>query len=379
MRIGNVLYMPQSKWKAGERRAFRSCMVSQADRVVPAFKITPSGSFDPDEQRVLTATEYMARFGQQLAESWGRRLAFIDAELIDDDRHKNAAGVHPLTELMERARLAGASAAPIFSPTSSPEYLAAVRRYVARDEEAISCLRLSLSDLEYAQNADELSARVFELGSRPSSTVLLIDGGPLQIDDPEDLAHLLASQMGRLIRPGEWLRVFWSTTSFPEKSGLRAGMVGLYPRKDWFVYEAILKHKDEFPIVPMFSDYMLEYPSNYSPAPVSPTAKLRYSTEADYVYFMGRSTKVENKYRNIFPVAEKLVSHEVFKGPDYSIGNAYIARLAAGCGKTGNASMWRWASTDHHLNLVDDQLCKAFGISRERASIVPSAEQLQLV
>lgn len=378
MRMSGVIYMPQAKWKSGERRAFRTA-AAQADRIVPAFKIMPAGSFDPDEQRVLTPTEYLGRFGHQLAESRGRRLAFIDGELIDDDRHRRAVDVHPLTELLERARISGANAAPIFSRGSSVDYLEAVRRFVQRDSSSIACFRVALQELEDISTASELVEHVLELGGAPGRTVLLIDGGPLAIDDPDDLAHLLAVQMGRLITRDTWLRVFWSATSFPDKPKMKPGTLARFQRSDWKLYEAIIRISAEFPVVPMFSDYMLEFPSDYKPIQVSPTAKLLYSSESEYIYAKGRSTRVEGKYSNIFPVAAQLAAISDMKDADYSSGDAYIHRLSGGSGKTGNASMWRWCATDHHLALVDEQLARAFGIARERVVPLSPAQQLQLV
>jgi hypothetical protein len=378
MRMSSVIYMPQAKWKAGERRAFRTAS-TQADRFIPAFKITPAGGFDPDEQRVLSPTEYLSRFGHQLAESRDRRLAFIDAELIDDERHRQAVGVHPLTELLERARLCGANAAPIFSRGSSAEYKMATRRFLKRDGNAVACFRVGLEELEEISSASELLEYILDLGGKPECTVLLIDGGPLQIDDPDDLAQLLAVQMARLVTRDTWLRVFWSATSFPHKPKIKSGMLARFPRTDWKVFEAILRIRGEFPVVPMFSDYMLEFPADYAPMRVSPTAKLLYSTESEYIYCKGRSTRSDGKYSNIFPVAAQLVASHEMKSADYSRGDAYIHKLSRGVGKTGNASMWRWCSTDHHLTMVDEQLTMAFGISRERLVPSSAAEQLQLV
>lgn len=378
MRMAGVIYMPQAKWKSGERRAFRTAS-ARADRFVPTFKITPAGSFDADEQRVLTPTEYLSKFGHQLAESRGRRLAFIDAELVDDDRHRKAVDAHPLTELLERARLCGANAAPTFSRSSSADYKEATRRFIQRDSNAVTCFRINLQELEDISSASELVSYVLDAGGTPGRTVLLIDGGPLQIDDPHDLANLLAAQMARLITRDTWLRVFWSATSFPNKPKMKTGALARFPRSDWKVYEAILRIREEFPVVPLFSDYMLEFPADYKPIRVSPTAKLLYSSESEYIYCKGRSTQAEGKYSNIFPVAAQLAAIEEMKGADYSLGDSYIHRLSSGAGKTGNASMWRWCSTDHHLAIVDDQLTRAFGISRERVAPLSTEEQLQLV
>lgn len=378
MQMSKVIYLPQAKWKAGERRAFKTTSL-RGERFVPAFVIPPAGSFDPDEQRVLSPTEYIRRFGHQLAECRGRQLAFIDAGLIDDDKHRDAVGAHPLTELLERAWLSGANAAPIVSRGSSADYKDAVRRFLQRDGNAPLCLRLSLSELEGISSASELEGSVLTLGSVPERTVLLIDGGPLQIDDPDDLAQLLAFQMARLVAPNSWLRVFWSATTLPEKPKLASGQIARFPRGDWELYKAIMKIRSEFPVVPMYSDYMLEYPANYKPTQAAPTAKLMYSTDREYIICKGRSTRYDDKYRNIFPVARTLSALAVMQRPEYSLGDAYIHRLASGTGKTGNASMWRWCSTDHHLAMVDEHLSQALGIPRDVSRPTTTVEQLQLV
>ena len=378
MRMSEVIYLPQAKWKAGERRAFRTSSAF-GHRFVPAFKIPPSGSFDHEEQRVLSTTEYLGRFGHQLAESRGRRLAFVDAELVDDDEHRRAVPVHPLTELLERARLSGALAAPIFSRTSSPDYLNAVTRFVERNDTLPTCFRVGMQELEYLSSASELADAARDVGSLPEKTVLLIDGGPVQVDDPAELARLLAFQLTRVVPPELWLRVFWSATSLPTKPKVKAGEVARFSRDDWAVYQQLLSMSDQLPLVPMFSDYMLEYPTGYAPLRVSPTAKLWYSSSREYILVKGKSTKVESKYKNIFAVAAQLAKLADVKGPDYSYGDEYIRRLSTGLGKTGNASMWKWCSTDHHITMVDDQLTKAFGISRARPQPAEPAEQLQLV
>jgi hypothetical protein len=379
MRMADVIYMPQAKWKSGERRAFATSAAARSGRIAPVFKVTPAGGFDPEEQRVLSTTEYLRRFGRQLADACGRRIAFIDAELIDDEFHREAITTHPLTELLERSRLEGANAAPVYGRSSSQDYLDAVRRFLLRDDKAISCIRIGLHELETISSAEELRAAATEAGGRPSSTVILIDGGPLAIDDPDDLAHLLAGHVARLISRDTWLRVFWSATTYPDKPKLKAGMLGRFKRRDWELYEAILRMRQEFSVVPMFSDYMLEYPAEYVPLRVAPTAKLSYSSETEYLHARGRSTRYEEKYRNIFPVAAQLAGTPEFKGPAYSMGNSYIAQLATGEGKTGNASMWRWCSTDHHLAMVNQQLTTALGLPSVIEEIAMPAEQMMLV
>ncbi len=380
MNLSKAVYLPQLKWKAGERRALSSARGAKTGRIVPAFKVPPAGGFDIEQQRVLTATEYLHSFGRQLAECWDRRIAFIDAELIDDERHREAAAEHPLTELLERARLAGANAAPIYSLQSSPEYRMAVRRYAAHNRgAALSCLRIKLDELESLGGPEALQALAADFGMATSSTVLLLDGGPLEINEVDEFAHLLAGQLARLIAPDTWHRVFWSATSFPEKPNLKAGMDGRFARRDWQLYKALLENTEGLPVVPMFSDYALEYPSAYAPFNGAPSAHLRYSSEEDYLIFKGPSVRREEGYKAIFAVAARLAASAEFKGAEYSFGNAVIERLSGGIGKTGHASTWRWCSTDHHFSLVISQLSSLLNLPKEDTRVIRVQQQFALL
>ncbi|QNA86404.1 hypothetical protein G4G27_22285 [Sphingomonas sp. So64.6b] len=380
MSVRDALYMPQLKWKSGECKALGTARGAMSGRLLPAFRIPPSGGFDPDEQRVLSPLEHIRSFGARLSANWGKRPVFVDASLVDDDKHAAACRRHPLTELIERAWLEGAFAAPIVSLQSSPSYVEAVKRYTSANRDWPICLRLSLSDMERLRSFGELDAVVNTFGASPHNTVLLFDGGALHISDPEPFVHLVAERFAVLAPRNTWARVFWGSTSFPEKPNLKAGVDGRFPRSDWELYRSIVSNGSEFPSVPMFSDYALEFPSYYKPVKVPPVAHLRYSTETDYWIFKGQSTKKPNGFGAIFPVARRLVSSEYFFGEEYSLGNKFIDSLLLEGAKTGNASTWRWASTDHHISLILKQLSVLHEVEGEtaREPAIP-LKQLQLI
>jgi len=380
MHVRDALYMPQLKWKAGECKALGTAQDAMSGRLLPTFRIPPSGGFDPDEQRVLTPLEHIRSFGARLSASWGKRLVFVDASLVDDDEHATACHRHPLTELIERAWLEGAFAAPVVSLQSSSSYIQAVSRYTSANRHWPICLRLSLSDMERLRSFGELEAIVKAFGALAENTVLLFDGGAVHISDPEPFVHLVAERFAVLAPRNTWARVFWGSTSFPEKPNLKAGVDGHFPRSDWDLYQSIVNNGSEFPSIPMFSDYALEFPSNYRPVKVPPVAHFRYSTETDYWIFKGQSTKKPNGFETIFPVAKRLVESDHFLGGTYSLGDRFIAGLALDSAKTGNASTWRWASTDHHISLTLKQLSILHEVSDRPIAKVPEpSKQLQLI
>lgn len=380
MQVHNALYMPQLKWKAGECKALGTAREAMSGRLLPAFRIPPSGGFDPVEQRILSPLEHIRSFGSRLQASWGRRPVFVDASLVDDDQHAAACHRHPLTELIERAWLEGAFAAPVVSLQSSASYVEAVKRYTSANRDWPICLRLSLSDMERLRSFGELEATVNSFGATAGNTVLLFDGGALHITDPEPFVHLVAERFAVLAPRNTWARVFWGSTSFPEKPNLKAGIDGCFPRSDWELYQSIIDNRAEFPSVPMFSDYALEFPSQYKPVKVPPVAHIRYSNETDYWIFKGPSTKKPNGFEAIIPVARRLIDSGHFYGKTYSPGNRFLAGLVLDGAKTGNASTWRWASTDHHISLVLNQLSVLHDINTDTAvdSFIP-LRQLQLI
>src|ERR1700751_5083992 len=106
------------KWKQGERIAL-STHRRGPSRLHILFDMPPAGEFNHERGRPLTPTEHIRLFGRRLHEVWGKRVAFVDAGSIDDQTHHEGVARHPLTELLERARLAGATACPAISLSHS--------------------------------------------------------------------------------------------------------------------------------------------------------------------------------------------------------------------------------------------------------------------
>ena len=117
------------KWKQGERTALTTFRPGPS-RLHVLFDMPPAGDFDNEKLRPLTPTEHIKMFGRRLRDAWSNRVAFVDARCVDDALHKEGFSRHPLTELLERARLAGSLACPTIGLGHSDEYRAAVRRFV---------------------------------------------------------------------------------------------------------------------------------------------------------------------------------------------------------------------------------------------------------
>jgi hypothetical protein len=379
MNISDAIYMPQLKWKSGELRAVGTAKGAGLGRLLPLFVVPPSGAFDHSEGRTLGTAEYLKSFGAKLAANWNGGPIFVDAFHIDDEKHSSAVGQHALTELLERARLAHVVACPVTSLNRSKSYQEAVRRFRAHNPGWPICIRLSLSELDILANKERLTSFLNQFGAVASETVLLIDAGPIYIPDVDQLANIIIEAVSPLGSGDPFAKVFWGSTTFPEKHGLKAGQTGVWARSDWQVYKRLVERAAELPITPLFSDYALEYPAYYKPFRASPVAHLRYSSDEAYLMVRGLSTKKPNGYEAIFDVANSLVSRTDFHGSDYSVGNGYIEGLTKLGAKTGNASLWRWASTDHHLTVVLHGMRHLLGIPAQVEDERILIDQLELI
>jgi hypothetical protein len=379
MNVSNAIYMPQLKWKNGELKAVGTAKGVGAGRLLPLFIVPPSGAFDHSEGRTLGTAEYLKSFGTKLAANWQGGALFVDAVHIDDEKHSGAVGQHALTELLERARLAHIIACPVTSLNRSKSYQEAVRKFRVHNPGWPICIRLSLSELDILANKDRLTSFLSLFGAVAPETVLLIDAGPIYIPNVDQLVNVIIEALSPLGSGNTFAKVFWGSTTFPEKHGLKAGQTGVWPRTDWQVYRRLIERASELPITPLFSDYALEYPAYYKPVQAPPVAHLRYSSEEAYLMVRGLSTKKPNGYEAIFDVADSLISRAEFKGSEYSIGNSYMANLTKHGAKTGNASAWRWASTDHHLSLVLHSLGQLLGIPAQTEDVRVVVDQLELI
>jgi T4 beta protein len=113
--------------------------------------------------------------------------------------------------------------------------------------------------------------------------------------------------------------------------------------------------------VPVFSDYGIEYSDNLAPVKARPSAKLSYTTDEGLLFVKGQNVKNAG-YEAIYPVADKIVQSQHFKGRSFSLGDERIWMMNQRRMGTGNAPTWRWAAMDHHLMMIGHQLSPETGI-----------------
>lgn len=359
-------YFPFLKWKRGEVSALADLSGRATRRVTPLFVLPPAGDYDSEERRHLTPIEHIRSFGPRLAKSRGKRLAFVDAGHVDNERHASGLPTHPLTELLERARLAGAQASPITALVRSEGYQRAVARFVAANSDLPICLRITLGDLVGGSVAERLRDLLAAIGVFPHRCVLAIDLGIYDGHDPEGLVQALVQQVSDLPFRDEWRGLVLASTSFPESlSKIKAGEAKNFPRYDWSLYERLFAERLNLGRLPIFSDYAVEHPIfSKGGAGIQPTAHFRYSTDQRYLVVKGTSVRKPYGYEAIYSVAAALAAHDDYMGVDFSAGDRCIKEIAEQQFK-GTAWLWRKASVNHHLEVVASGLSRLFGTTEE--------------
>jgi hypothetical protein len=367
------------KWKQRERTAVRTAPSGQS-RLHVVFDMPPAGDYDLEKKRPLTPIEHIKLFGKRLLDAWGSRIAFIDARCLDDDRHKEGFTNHPLTELLQRAKVVGATACPTLSLNHSQEYRRAVRRFVQWNPELPVCVRVEAADLDSQAFSTELAAMMRDVECKPSNCFLVLDFRSLEMPSGlaiSDFVELLADRIADLPFLHEWSGFATAFTSFPTTIKLKPGDVKEYPRLDFALYSNLISNPKGLLRTPMYGDYALDPSPPQKPQQRIPSAHLRYSTPKDYVISKGTSVKKPNGYEAIFPVADALVATSHFAGAAYSKGDAYISGLQQRTSSKGNASTWRWASTDHHITRNIDLVSELYGLSKATALRPEDAPALQ--
>jgi T4 beta protein len=368
------------KWKQGERTALATFRAGPG-RLHVLFDMPPAGDFDHEKQRPLTPTEHIKMFGRRLQDAWGNRVAFVDAGCVDDDLHKEGLTRHPLTELLERARLAGALACPAVTLSHSDEYRRAVHRFVERNPEFPICVRVESSDLDRPTFQTDLKGMLRELQCEPSRCFLVLDFKTLSIpmdDFLDEFVEMLADRIAELPFVHNWMGFAVALSSFPASIKLKPGDVKEYPRSDLSLYEKLISNPKALLRTPMYGDYALDTSPVQKPQRRTPSAHLRYSTATSYAVAKGTTVKKPYGYEAIYPVADLLTARPYFAGPTYSAGDAYISGLQQRTASKGNAAKWRWASTDHHLTVNEDAIAAMYGIAKVAPAVTPEPTQADM-
>lgn len=346
-------YVPVLKWKQGEQRALEFLSTDIQQRITPLIEIPPiDWDFEKDIPK-KTIDEHLVNFGETLHRSWQQnRPIFLDALYLDPEDRVHATQ-HPLEYLINEAKSRMIDIIPVTASDRDTAYNAAVVAANQRDNLGIA-IRLQERDFDVLEhNIDSL---LTELDASPTEVDLIIDYEQVAPQEKTRTTLFLSVLIKSLPYQWEWRNIILCGTAFPENlSGITRDTTDQLERTEWVIWKQIVAKTDIRR--PIFGDYGISHPQPFEGDPryINMSANIRYTAENKFIIFKGKVTRRYGgaQYHHL---AQQVVSHREFSGPDFSAGDFYINAVAENNDGPGNATNWRRAGTNHHITYVVTEL-----------------------
>lgn len=343
---GAYCYLPVLRAKKGEFRAVHSLSPSARSRLVPLFDVPV-----PVLRNGKTLESYLAERAKGIHSAWPTRPLYVDVHDLPLNL-RTPSGMQPITYLFDLLRMHGSFAVPVTGtePDRDRNYLAAVRAIVARDGRG-ACLRLADDDFAEPQTLGASVTGVLEhLAISPFELDVVFDFRYVGNRGLQSLRAAALEGLQAIRGIGPFRNVIIAGSGVPDMLGKRdQGKVRRESRVEFELWTQVaVAFADRMPIV--LADYGAI--SAYFVPPresVTVPARIRYTTVRDHVFYRGK--------RSEYPeICRQLVGSADFVGENFSAGDRRIYHCAKGITGPGNPEIWVATDTNHHLELVSDQV-----------------------
>lgn len=346
--------------KEGEIVACTNLTKDAKSFIAPIFVAAPPNDRDPQKRRILTSAELIVESGQRVARAWGHLPCMLDVRFL-----AKRLGVDSATdwvpEIFAVAARFGANASVVANIADAHGSM--LRGYINAVERTASfpTLRLSLTDLQMPELEARLSAVLGAFGAAPKDAVVILDFGGADLSVVEIAADVMVAAYERLASYGIWRKIVMSITSYPEANPAPEGKLVLIARPEVAIWRALAASGSIDRSVAIMGDFGPDSSKFlFKSGGSAPIPHYRYSTLEHWLVV--RANKAGTHRDNVLSIANRLVSHKLFMGPDYSMGDRYYSQSATG-DVIGGATEWRAANVNHHLQFVARQVGTELGLS----------------
>jgi len=302
-------------------------------------------------------TDNLSNLVEQINKYWGGNMIFIDVQLIDSSIRAGA-----LKKILEHGQQLNIFMIPVITiiPIVGFESDAQTRQvaveFSQKSKQGV-CLRITDSNFKEKTLSNDIEnfLRNNKLGAKDVD--FLVD---FKIIDEKTSIDSLEAKINSIPKITEWRTFIVAGGSFPENlSHLEKHNQHNIPRIDWAIWNELLTKLKRRP---SFADYTIQYPI-YLPktSAFNPSASIRYTLENEWVIVRGEGLRnPKGAGFKQYPAQAQILANQknIFKGEDFSTGDAYIAEKAKDIKtkKTGNPKTWLEAGINHHVSLVVDQI-----------------------
>jgi hypothetical protein len=349
------IYVPILKGKRGEFHALGHLRPETKAALFPLLEIPPLKAPKPGKDPKEAAEKNLGRMVKELALGWaGGGPLMIDTSALTST---NTADVTVINQkiyglLQEK----GLQVIPVVWPDlpGAPYEMYREMLTVQRAEVAV---RVSLQ--RSADLTTQLQRLLRALECQPNRVHLVLDLGAIAPGTARLTTLAASAVLKGLPMAKAWRSLTLAGTAFPETLVLvKAWSSASVERTEWLVWKAIRATGADLPRVPRFGDYAIAHPNHIeTDGPLFPSGNIRYTATDSWTVLKGVRIK-DNGTEQFRDLARDLMKRPEYAGPAFSWGDEAIKRCADGEGTPGSSTTWRAIGTNHHLEMVVDQLSK---------------------
>ncbi len=348
------IYMPILKGKSGEFTALKNLSSTVKKNIIPLIEVDPvdididTGFAKKSYNNHLDG--YFKKF-TEIGEDVSHYL--IDANLIDEE-HISSEDIDPLENILSQLTENKIKAIPVINLYCQQWYRSSIKKNINHS------LGLRVTPLDLLA-PDDINNLLRELEVTKAETYLIIDFE--YVDDESNHIKNIHKAIKAIQDLSEWKDVVLAAGSFPtDMSGIDRGISSV-TRIEWRAWCNLIQQPNlgrNF----IFADYAVQHPEfrrlEVDPRFISMTASIRYTGQEDFIIIKGKNVR-QHGYEQFGDHSQVLVKHPAYSGKDFSDGDSqihvYAEKRDLGESKGfGNATTWRWISTNHHITLVVNQL-----------------------
>jgi hypothetical protein len=353
MDIRKIQYVPMLKGKENDVVAFSQLPPSRRANIKPLFDL-PFFNQDADTNAHIKA--FVTRIASKVPAD---QPCFADFYSLQDYSVAESGHLAIVAgfELFEKQKR---FVTPTLSVGREEAVFKAMRGVVRRFGQGV-CLRVDVEaiDGQTDQVAADITNQLTFLGVRRVDCDLLLDLrtiGRLQFSAVEVILDFLA-----VVGQGSAFRSIIVAGSSALSEVTEVPMDGMkhIERTEMKLWDRLV-FELAGSIIPIFGDYGIVNPEFFAEGPrPHANAKIRYSNGLRTTYFRGhglyRPTTDFKQYRSL---AAGIVACPYYDGPAFSVGDAYISKVAIAPGPRGFGSLGSWvrADTNRHLAVVATQM-----------------------
>ncbi|MCD1159201.1 beta family protein [Peribacillus frigoritolerans] len=351
-------YIPIIRWKRGEQTALKELDPKIKNSITPVIEIPPIDWDFENEMPKKTIDKHLLKVAEQLSVCWNNpNPLFIDAsQVCIEDDEVMVTGEHPLEYIFSLLTAANISAVPVASFANGNNYHKATKAVLTKYQTGFG-IRLKEQDFDDIDHTLEWFTKNYNINSNDID--LIVDYDYIDPKSAVRTANLILGSLLSIPDINSWRTFSLVTAAMPDNlSKIPTGTDGAFPRSEWTIFKKI--YKSTLTRYPAFGDYIISNPEykQIDPRFIKMAAGIRYTTPEEYLIFRGYSvtSPKHGKWKQTQGLCQRIVSHPLYYGRNYSYGDQYIDYCVSGSVSTGRAETWRTVGTNHHLTLVVKEL-----------------------